>query len=67
MCPLASEYFFTPSVTLFHISSCFDIAEKIPGAWLVQIGDSGHGLMYQYPDKFSSGIYILADSYSIQV
>jgi pimeloyl-ACP methyl ester carboxylesterase len=29
------------------------IAEKIPGAWLVQIGDAGHGLMYQYPDEFS--------------
>ena len=29
------------------------IAEKVPGAWLVQIRDSGHGLMYQYPDKFS--------------
>ncbi|CAN5513300.1 alpha/beta hydrolase [soil metagenome] len=29
------------------------IAEKIPGAWLVQIRDAGHGLMYQYPDKFS--------------
>jgi pimeloyl-ACP methyl ester carboxylesterase len=29
------------------------IAEKIPGAWLVQLGDAGHGLMYQYPGKFS--------------
>jgi pimeloyl-ACP methyl ester carboxylesterase len=29
------------------------IAEKIPGAWLVQIKDAGHGLMNQYPDKFS--------------
>jgi pimeloyl-ACP methyl ester carboxylesterase len=32
------------------------IAEKIPGAWLVQIRDAGHGLMYQYPDKFSKVI-----------
>ncbi|MFZ0513193.1 MAG: alpha/beta hydrolase [Candidatus Nitrosopolaris sp.] len=28
------------------------LAEKIPGAWLVQINDAGHGLMYQYPQKF---------------
>ena len=27
------------------------IAQKIPGAWLVQIRDGGHGLMYQYPEK----------------
>jgi pimeloyl-ACP methyl ester carboxylesterase len=29
------------------------IAEKIPAAWLVQIRDAGHGLMYQYPDKIA--------------
>jgi pimeloyl-ACP methyl ester carboxylesterase len=29
------------------------IAEKIPGAWLVQIKGGGHGLMYQYPEQFS--------------
>jgi pimeloyl-ACP methyl ester carboxylesterase len=29
------------------------IAEKIPGAWLVRINGAGHGLMYQYPQKFS--------------
>jgi pimeloyl-ACP methyl ester carboxylesterase len=28
------------------------IVEKIPGAWLVQIKGGGHGLMYQYPEKF---------------
>jgi pimeloyl-ACP methyl ester carboxylesterase len=32
------------------------IVEKIPGAWLSQIRDAGHGLMYQYPDKFSKVI-----------
>jgi pimeloyl-ACP methyl ester carboxylesterase len=32
------------------------IAEKIPGAWLSQIRDAGHGLMYQYPDKFNKVI-----------
>ena len=30
------------------------ITERIPGAWLVQMKGGGHGLMYQYPEKFSS-------------
>jgi len=30
------------------------IAEKIPGAWLIQINGAGHGLMYQYPQRFSN-------------
>ena len=29
------------------------IVEKIPGAWLVQIKDSGHAVMDQYPDEIS--------------
>jgi len=29
------------------------LAEKIPGAWLAQIEGGGHGLMFQYPDKFA--------------
>ena len=29
------------------------LAERIPGSWLVQIGDAGHGLMYQHPDVFN--------------
>jgi pimeloyl-ACP methyl ester carboxylesterase len=29
------------------------LVDKIPGAWLVQIGDAGHGLMYQYPKAFT--------------
>ena len=29
------------------------IAEKVPGASVVQIKGAGHGLMYQFPDKFS--------------
>ncbi|MGB6534240.1 MAG: alpha/beta hydrolase [Candidatus Nitrosopolaris sp.] len=28
------------------------LAEKIPGSWLLQIRDAGHGLMYQYPNEF---------------
>jgi pimeloyl-ACP methyl ester carboxylesterase len=30
------------------------ITERIPGAWFVQMKGGGHGLMYQYPEKFSS-------------
>jgi pimeloyl-ACP methyl ester carboxylesterase len=29
------------------------IVNRIPGAWLVQIGEAGHGLMYQFPDRFA--------------
>jgi pimeloyl-ACP methyl ester carboxylesterase len=29
------------------------IVDKIPSAWLVQVRNAGHGLMDQYPDKFS--------------
>jgi pimeloyl-ACP methyl ester carboxylesterase len=29
------------------------IAERIPGAWLVQMRDAGHGIIYQYPNEFS--------------
>ena len=29
------------------------LVEKIPGSWLVQIRDAGHGLMYQFPDEFN--------------
>jgi hypothetical protein len=34
-------------------SNSLMIAEKIPAAWLVQIRNAGHGLINQYPDKFS--------------
>jgi pimeloyl-ACP methyl ester carboxylesterase len=30
------------------------LVQKIPAAWLVQIKGAGHGLMYQYPEEFSS-------------
>jgi pimeloyl-ACP methyl ester carboxylesterase len=30
------------------------IAEKIPGAWLVQIRGGGHGVMFQYPEEFTA-------------
>ena len=28
------------------------LAERIPGAWLVQIDGGGHGALWQYPDEF---------------
>ena len=33
----------------------------ITSSWLVQIRDAGHGLMYQYPEKFSKVIQIFLD------
>jgi pimeloyl-ACP methyl ester carboxylesterase len=30
------------------------LAEKLPGAWLVQIKAAGHGVMYQYPQQFTA-------------
>jgi pimeloyl-ACP methyl ester carboxylesterase len=29
------------------------LAQRISGSWLVQVGNAGHGLMYQYPDAFN--------------
>jgi pimeloyl-ACP methyl ester carboxylesterase len=29
------------------------MAERIPGAWLVQMRGGGHGLMFQFPNEFS--------------
>ena len=34
-------------------ANAMNLAKSIPGAWLVQIRDAGHGLVHQYPDKFS--------------
>jgi pimeloyl-ACP methyl ester carboxylesterase len=44
----------TPKASLF-------LVEKIPLAWLVQIGGAGHGWMYQYPEKFSKVILTFLD------
>lgn len=38
------------------------LTEKIPGAWLVQIKGGGHGLIYQYPDKFSKILLTFLDT-----
>jgi pimeloyl-ACP methyl ester carboxylesterase len=38
------------------------LAERIPGSWIVQIRDAGHGLMYQYPNEFKQSInYLLRE------
>ena len=38
------------------------IVQKIQGAWLVQIKGGGHGLMYQYPEKFSRVLLTFLES-----
>ena len=38
------------------------IAEKIPGAWLIQIQGGGHALMFQYPEEFSRVILTFLQS-----
>jgi pimeloyl-ACP methyl ester carboxylesterase len=30
------------------------LAQKITGAWLVQIKGGGHGVMFQYPQEFTA-------------
>ncbi len=32
------------------------IAQKIPGAWLIQFKEAGHGIMVQYPEQISTVI-----------
>jgi pimeloyl-ACP methyl ester carboxylesterase len=31
-----------------------NLIQGIPGAWLVQIKEGGHGIMFQYPEEFAS-------------
>ena len=38
------------------------MAEIIPNAWYVQINGAGHGLMYQYPEQFSSIVETFLDN-----
>ena len=42
------------------------MAELIPGSWLVQIKGGGHGLMYQYPEQFSSVVKTFLESTNTQ-
>jgi len=39
------------------------ITEKIPEAWLIQIRNAGHGLMYQFPDEFSRIVLTFLDTF----
>jgi len=41
------------------------LAQKIPGAWLVQVKGAGHGLMFQYPEKFSEIVKTFLSTTSI--
>ncbi len=38
------------------------IAERIPGAWLIQLEHGGHGMMYQYPEKIGMLILTFLDT-----
>jgi pimeloyl-ACP methyl ester carboxylesterase len=40
-----------------HVNS-LKIAEKIPGAWLVQIKNAGHAVMDQYPEEIGKILHI---------
>jgi pimeloyl-ACP methyl ester carboxylesterase len=40
----------------------FIIGRQIPGAWVVQFRDAGHGLMYQYPQELADTVIFFLDS-----
>ncbi len=42
--------------SMMRPANSLTIAERIPGAWLVQIQDGGHGLMNQHPEKLSEAV-----------
>jgi pimeloyl-ACP methyl ester carboxylesterase len=43
-------------------ANSLQITEQIPGAWLVQMKEGGHGLMYQYPEQFSKIVEIFLEN-----
>jgi pimeloyl-ACP methyl ester carboxylesterase len=51
---------FTPS------KNSVNIADKIQGAWLIQIRDAGHGLMYQYPKLFDKAVMMFLNSNNLK-
>jgi pimeloyl-ACP methyl ester carboxylesterase len=53
---VGTDDLFTPA------SNSLTLIEQIPEAWLVQIRDAGHGLMYQFPDKFSRIVMTVLES-----
>ncbi len=52
--------YFTPS------ANSINIVEEVPGAWLIQIKDSGHGLVYQYPEIFNEAVLSFLNIQDIQ-
>jgi pimeloyl-ACP methyl ester carboxylesterase len=36
--------------------NAFIMGQRIPAAWVVQIRDGGHGVMYQYPDEIDAAV-----------
>jgi pimeloyl-ACP methyl ester carboxylesterase len=52
------NHVFTPA------ANSVTLVERIPGSWLVQIRDAGHGLMYQYPDKFNKDVMTFLENNS---
>lgn len=40
----------------------FIIGGEIPGAWVVQFRDAGHGLMYQYPQELADTVIFFLNS-----
>ena len=42
--------------------NAFLIGGRIPGAWIIQIPGGGHGMMYQYPDRFEQIVTFFLDS-----
>jgi pimeloyl-ACP methyl ester carboxylesterase len=42
--------------------NAFVIGGRIPGAWVIQVPGGGHGVMYQYPEKFDRIITFFLDS-----
>jgi len=40
----------------------FIIAQRIPGSWVVQLKEGGHGVMYQYPKQMSRIIHTFIET-----
>ena len=57
---VGTDDYFTPS------ANSINIVEKVPGAWLIQIKDAGHGLMYQYPEIFNEAVLSFLSIQDIQ-
>lgn len=60
MAIVGTEDVFTPP------ENSVNIVEKIPGAWLIQIRDAGHGLMDQYPQIFNKIIITFLNIHDIE-